>query len=778
MGSEARARLGLLGLGLVTLLTFNQLFGQQEFAGPSLLGMMAATAIALGSRRLGLSGFATLVVSALGVVWYVALIFQAPHTYWGLPTTAALERLVRSVVNAYEHSSVDYAPVPLRPGYAVLTVVAMWTLITLGEVATFRWRRPLLATLPPVALFSFLLVVGTREGATVNVILFLTALFTFWNLEASHRLRSWGRWVPVWKGRDTEESTSSITTTLARRMGVACVAAALVLPAFLPALEDGLVSWRSNEGGGGLGEGGSFAGSGNIDPLVSLVPRLIRQTEQELFTVVSEEPAYWRLYTLADFNGESWSDGSPITDSITPNGSVPMMTPDPVPGRTLTTRFSVTGLRSVGLPMLGSPVTVSPEPPLALAVDPITGDVKAEQGLEEGFTYTVMSTVPDATFRRLRSTPIGGLSDDMYYETPALSQEVQALVEEWTGAAPTPFRKLARLQDRLRGFNYSLEVDQPVTADYLEEFLLRSRVGYCQQFATAFAILARHLGYPTRVQVGFLPGSTDVATPNTYTVNGSDTHAWPEVYFEGLGWVPFEPTPRDGTAPPDYTIGAAAANLPGGGGGAANVFGGSENKRGFAEIGGLRDPIGGVDGRPDAVVTSSERRTRIDGEWEETFARLVAALLILSVLFIASVPGIKRWKIQRRYARATDARSRAAAAFAEFQQEAAELASPRRRAESAAAYARRIAGSVVTGKNEAARLAAIYERSQYAPAPLPPQLADEARRLARVLRKKLWAEAGWWRRFQRIASPAGLFRVPELSLRRVALGKLVSLGRS
>lgn len=777
MGSEARARLGLLAVGAVTLLTFNQLFGQQEFAGPSLLGMMAATALAVGARRLGLSGFATLGVSAVALLWYVTLVFQAPRTYWGLPTFSALGQLGRSIMRAYEHSNIDYAPVPLRPGYAVLTVCAMWTLVALGEVATFRWRRPLVASLPPVALFSFVLVVGTRAGATIHVILFLAAMFTFWSLESTHRLRSWGRWVPVWKGQHSEEP-SSITTTLARRMGVACVCAALVVPVFLPGIEEGLISWRSQTGPG-VGGGGPFVGSGNIDPLVSMVPELITQTEQDLFTVVSEEPAYWRLYTLTQFDGENWTDGSHMSQPITSNGVVPMVAADPSPARSLSARFEVTGLRSIGLPTVGSPVTVNPEAEVPLSVDPITGDVRAHSAVEEGFTYSVIATVPEASFRALRNARIGHLDDPVYYQTPEISPEVGELVETWTADARTPFQELIQIQERLRGFDYSLDVDQPVSADYLEEFLLRSRVGYCQQFATAFAVLARHLDYPSRVQVGFLPGSTDVSAPDTYAVHGSDTHAWPEVYFEGLGWIAFEPTPRDGTAPPEYTVPTTAGPAPGNVAAADNVFMGGENKRGLQEIGGVRDnPRGRTDGRPDAAAGTRERPTRVTGKWQETFGRILVTLVLFALLFLASVPALKEWRIHRRYKRASDAGASAAAAFTEFQEEAGELASPRRRAESAAAYARRIGQRVATTEAAALRLASIYELAEFGPGGLPPQLGDEAKRLARHLKRALWAQAGWWQRLRRLLSPAGLLPSPGLGFRRVALQKLVSLGRS
>jgi hypothetical protein len=123
---------------------------------------------------------------------------------------------------------------------------------------------------------------------------------------------------------------------------------------------------------------------------------------------------------------------------------------------------------------------------------------------------------------------------------------------------------------------------------------------------------------------------------------------------------------------------------------------------------------------------------------------------------LASVPIVKEWRIRRRYARARDARSRAAAAFAEFQDQAAELVTRRRISESATAYATRIVGSRKIKREPALRLARLYEAAEYAPLAISPEQGNEARRLARQLRTTLWKESGWWQRAQRLFSPAGM----------------------
>lgn len=782
MGSEARARVGLGALAFVTLLSFNQLFGVQEFTGPSLLGMIAASGIALLCRRLGLWPTTTLVASGLILVWYLVLIFQAPATFYGLPTTTAIEGLGRSINTAWGHSQIDFAPVPLRPGYAILTVAAMWIVVALGEVATFRWRRPLIASLPPVALFAFLMIVGTQQGASMNVIIFLAALFTYWALESAHRLRSWGRWVPTWKNQKVEEP-ASITAGLARRMGVSCVAAALVLPVFLPAIEDGLISWRSDQGGAGAFGSGSASGaaSGQINPLVKLVPQLISQTEKELFRVRADEASYWRLLTLGNFDGTTWTDGSTEVTSIPSSGGVPLQVAPPNPGRTVDQQFTITGLGGSELPLAGVPLTVQVQVPEgaqeALQVDPLTADVSLQGDLQESFSYNVQGIVPDATFEELKRAPIAMVGPgSQYLEVPQLSEEVRQLAADWTKDAKTDIEKLAAIQGRLRGFDYSTEIDAPTSTDYLEEFLTETRIGYCQQFATAFALLARHLGYPTRVAVGFLPGKTDPANPDTYIVSGNETHAWPEVMFEGYGWVRFEPTPRRESVTPIYTLEEIAsdpATIAG-----AEATSGAPGQRGQAAVRGDADPR--TRNNKPIDQTGGRRRARgVDDRWQESFAKIALVLALLGLLFVALVPLLKKLRIDRRYGRATDTRGTTAAAFAEFEQEGAELATARRRSESAAAYARRIAREADLPRNAAVRLASLYEAAEFGPDEVSPEQAGEARRLARQLKAKMWAQAGWWTRVKRLWSPATLLpaRSGRPPLRKLALQRATTLGR-
>ena len=100
-------------------------------------------------------------------------------------------------------------------------------------------------------------------------------------------------------------------------------------------------------------------------------------------------------------------------------------------------------------------------------------------------------------------------------------------------------------------FTYDTRVAPSRSDDAVWDFLQSTR-GYCVQFATSMAIMARTLDIPARVAVGFLPGESD--RNGSYVVSGQQTHAWPELYFEGYGWVRFEPTPAVQTsAPPRWS---------------------------------------------------------------------------------------------------------------------------------------------------------------------------------------------------------------------------------
>lgn len=132
-----------------------------------------------------------------------------------------------------------------------------------------------------------------------------------------------------------------------------------------------------------------------------------------------------------------------------------------------------------------------------------------------------------------------------YLEKPELSPKLRKYMDDVYGDAETDSEKMKRLEEMLRGFTYTEEPgvlpDRIRNAsDFLDYFVLESRKGFCSHFATAFVLLARAEGIPARYAQGFL---THTGGRTGITVKSKDAHAWPEVYYEGAGWIPYEPTP-------------------------------------------------------------------------------------------------------------------------------------------------------------------------------------------------------------------------------------------
>jgi hypothetical protein len=757
MGTEARARVGLAVLLAFTLWTFAEVFRGGEYPGPTLLGMFLAGGIAVATRRLGRGAALTFVISAVALLWYVSLVFAASATFYGIPTGTTISRLVHYVTVAAQRSSTDIAPAPVRPGYVVMVVVGMWVAAAIGETAAFRWQRPLLAALPCLALFSLVLVVGTGTAAPVLVAAFLAILLTFWGLESSNRLRSWGRWLPTWPGHP-EEPPPQITGSLSRKMAAWCVAGVFITPVLFP-LGHGLIDWR-NGGSGGGGKGKS--GLATIDPLVSIAPTLLHQSNQELMRVRSNTPSYWRLETLAAFDGTSWSAASspsqPVNASQTP--AVIHLSRGPITNtQSVSQTFTLTHLQTRFLPAAVNPTSISFVPATTtgeLLSNPATGDLELHDPSRAGFTYSVTSEVPQVSYATVQSDQIGDPGAIYLQVPPKLSHSVIALAHRWTAAARTPLDKLLAIQRHLRRFHYSLKVKPQATSDYLTAFLTRIKAGYCQQFATAFTILARIEGFPTRIAVGFLPGTSSGA--HTFIVRGADAHAWPEVYFKNAGWLRFEPTPRLAAAVPSYSKIPVSGTGGTGGGGATGTAG-----RAGAGVGPRGRP------RTDLLATNGfTGGARVPGrphrvgkpEWEKAFSRFGRTLIVVALLALVAIPLLKAARTALRYRRANGALDVAEAAFAHFEDEASELAEARAPSESAGAYVGRLLASRRLSAKGALTLARIYERAEYSPRGIEDPEAEEARRLVRQLRADLWTRATWWDRAERVFSPKVLTRRP------------------
>jgi transglutaminase-like putative cysteine protease len=276
-----------------------------------------------------------------------------------------------------------------------------------------------------------------------------------------------------------------------------------------------------------------------------------------------------RAFTLQDFDGRNWQP-TPTTNlqqwrPSTLLSSDPQLqgsSVDPQVGTLARVDVTIDNLRDLHLPVSTFPRTVQVQGPWRYdtALDEVVGD----RATAAGTTYSMTVEVPHLTADQLRAAsgpPPASVQSYLAVPQTAHADQVRALAAQITAGAQDPYDQALALQTYFRDptrFVYDTKVAPARTDDSVWDFL-QNRHGYCVQFATSMAIMARSLGIPARLGVGFLPG---VRTNNgSYTVTGRLSHAWPELYFPGSGWVRFEPTPAVQTgAPPSWSDPAALSN--------------------------------------------------------------------------------------------------------------------------------------------------------------------------------------------------------------------------
>ena len=178
---------------------------------------------------------------------------------------------------------------------------------------------------------------------------------------------------------------------------------------------------------------------------------------------------------------------------------------------------------------------------------------RAANGLDRGSTYEAVGSISLATEEQLRGAgaiPFGGTYPDWLYEPytelpPELSQRVRDLAQDLTSLEPTLYDKAVAIEAYLREIPYDLDVPgTPRGRDTVDYFLFDARRGYFDYHASAMVVMLRSIGIPARLAVGYiLQDSERAAGADRYRVTEQSAFAWPEVYFPGLGWVEFNPTP-------------------------------------------------------------------------------------------------------------------------------------------------------------------------------------------------------------------------------------------
>ena len=350
-------------------------------------------------------------------------------------------------------------------------------------------------------------------------------------------------------------------------------------------------------GGEGPGGGGSAYNLTSVNPFIRLRRDLVEKTNTPMVYAQTEarSTSYLRTTVLDRFTDDEWR---PSPRSLPSSNDADGTFPSPpglaprVTGTEDTWRFEFApNFSSTWLPLPYPVRKVDIEG--SWRYDERTLDVAfVGGGPPQQLEYGVTSFTPSVTAKLLASSGARAptrIQAPMTSVPDVLPDVIRTRAEQVTRDAETKFEKAVALQDWFRtsgGFRYSLKQRSGSGMDLLASFVTNDRVGYCEQFAAAMAAMGRVLDIPSRVVVGFLDGSTQDDGRLLYT--SDDRHAWPEMYFTGVGWVRFEPTPsaRAG-ATPSWTRQSADTAAPTDGPSAAA----SQGSAPAARSGGGRDEV-------------------------------------------------------------------------------------------------------------------------------------------------------------------------------------------
>lgn len=331
--------------------------------------------------------------------------------------------------------------------------------------------------------------------------------------------------------------------------GALAIVAALVVPLALPPVE-------------AAGSGGGVFTTG-VNPTIDLGKDLNAKvsTTALYYTTDSGDPHYLRLVTLEKFSGDAWEPDRPKQ----PRGndvrsfSAPAGLSSDVATKKETTHIAMSNLRSPWLPL---PYPTS-------SVTGLWGDwywedgslaVSSPDASVANQRYDAESLVLTPTPKQLSAAgSVVPAAMDRYLTLPSdLPAVISDTARQVTADAQGSYAEAVALQEYFRGDAFRYSVEAPIEDGYdgtgmqvIARFL-EAKSGYCVHFASAMAVMARTLGIPARIAVGFQGGTvagTDSDGNNNYRVTSDDLHAWPELYFDEIGWVPFEPTPGRGSVP-------------------------------------------------------------------------------------------------------------------------------------------------------------------------------------------------------------------------------------
>ncbi len=539
----------------------------RTFAAPTISGIVIAAVLAVVAGHRGLALRWSLSLSAVVALLFVSYTILVGTLAGGVvPGGDTINGLRQGAIDGFAALLGDELPLVNQPLARVFVTLAAWLTAAVAVELCRRSPLPAVPLLAPIALFTLALpVVASRHPPSFwHIGAFIALALLVILVRAVPDPKATGTVIGSRPDGITEFHSRSL---LSARLflGVPLIALCASVAPFVGnvttrrdpydprSLRDDVVKpLRVNDP---LGEYKRIVGQSPARPAFQ-----IRVSGAEV-----TEVARIAIVRLDAYDGVRWTtnDRYRIAGPVLSNLSraVP-------PARDVTLTLSNLDLEDPWLPSAGTPTRIDLG---GVGFDSRTNDLLATGSLK-GLGYELRTRIVLATPTDLGAaivTPSAGT--DLDRSLPGgLPPNIGRIATEATAGATSPAETLDKLANYLRT-GFALDPASPAghSAGRLDQFLRVDRSGSAEQFASAFAVMARTLGYPTRVVVGYkLVAQTDGQPRALEFITSANYHVWAEVHFDNLGWVAFDPTPSGAGAPPTKTDTAnnGEAVTPGGGG--------------------------------------------------------------------------------------------------------------------------------------------------------------------------------------------------------------------
>ncbi|PSL58039.1 transglutaminase superfamily protein [Saccharothrix carnea] len=478
----------------------------------------------------------------LALLCLLVTIFTRSGVLVVLPGPQSVQDLFAVLGDAMAEVQTGVPPVPDSPAMRCLVMVAIGLVAILVDTLAVGAAAPAASGLVLLCVFAVPASLADEMLPLWTFVFGAGAFALLLAVDGQHRHEAW-------RGRLAGGGQSGSGPAATAVAGLAVVVALLAGASLTLVGTVGRLPGTGEEIGGGTGGLG-------IDPMTQLRGMLNQGAPRELFRVhdMPGTSAYLRAMTLRQYvPDKGWELGGNMPEGVPANGPLPGQPGDPGDGEVVDVRIEPVNWVDNWLPVYGRPRAVE-EVGDDWRYDPARGMIYSVRARKSGqYTLETVFDVPSADTLRKAAGPVD--VDQSYLEAPGVEGRVAELARQIVSGHDNQFDQATALYhhftDGTQGFEYTTQTSNSDTSvDALEDFVLNGKKGFCEQYASAMAIMARSVGMPARVALGFTAG---YATGDVQTITSQDAHAWVEIYFPGYGWMTFDPTPLSdgrGVTPP------------------------------------------------------------------------------------------------------------------------------------------------------------------------------------------------------------------------------------